>query len=261
MQRQLAWPNFMSSSLTGQIIPMWSLVRYQSVVQGRSVHPYSHPFASNKAKTDGLFMYPQIKTNKSGRPASSVTKKKMKRLAKERKGRKAIGGDTTVTTQNQDGSSDEDDNTGDMDMSSEEEGKSETEIEPIIEVEEVGPVEEIGLVEEKGLVEETGLVEEIGTSPLSPLPHHRLSFIVYLIVCVGISSFDPFDLSSSSSHAEPASSSRKIELDNNNTNSNSEKAAGIRPSTNPFSANPNNRLQQQLRPLIRRILRHGGKLK
>jgi len=74
---------------------------------------------------------PQIKTNKAGRPASLMTKKKMRRLAKECQGRKAIGGnitDTTVTNQDQDQDdpSDEANNTGDMNMSSEEGGKSET---------------------------------------------------------------------------------------------------------------------------------------
>jgi hypothetical protein len=99
---------------------------------------------------DYLFCIPQIKTKKVGRPASSVTKKSIGRLAKDRKGRKALGGDSTVGAvganqdQEQDHSSDEDDNPGDMDMSSdeEEEGESEIELEPTFEMEEVGLTEQ-----------------------------------------------------------------------------------------------------------------------
>ena len=90
---------------------------------------------------DDLSCIPQIKTKKVGRPASSATKKSIGRLAKDRKGRKALGSDSTVTTRDQDRghSSDEDDNPGDMDMSSdEEEGESEIELGPTFEMDEAG---------------------------------------------------------------------------------------------------------------------------
>lgn len=210
------------------------------------------------------FCIPQIRTKKAGRPASSVTKKSIGRLAKDRKGRKALGGDSTVTNQDQDqdDSSDEDDNPGDMDMTSdeeeEEEGESEIELGPTVETEQVG----VGLAGDTQdpeawkagamiLCSDRKQEMERGIFRFSAL------FITLFIICVGASSLD--SLTPALSRAEPASSSGKIGLDN-------KKTAGIRilpsSSSNPFSANPNNRLllrQQESKPLIQGSSRRARK--
>jgi hypothetical protein len=102
------------------------------VVQERSVQPNFYLSREQNPQTDGLsILYLQIITKKVGRPASSATKKSIGRLSKGRKGRKALGGNATVTITNRDqtqNSSDEDDNPGDTDISSEdEEGESDIE--------------------------------------------------------------------------------------------------------------------------------------